>query len=194
MYQLGYYPANGTLVTKYATVTFDASTGYGIFSNLVITKHGMYLTTISVYTDNSNDFNFNCYSNPIQIRSADSQLVSYDSNSRPDYIIKFNGSYNSINPSEIKASVYNFMISNGIKIGGISCYSGSVYVAFYSSDTNSNLINKLINNGLIISSSLSFVSATIGGVTYICSNCTIIISNSSSTINYTQQTKVKTSY
>ena len=176
MYTLGYYPANGTLATQNTTISFDSSTGYAIIKNLAITKFGMYVTTLNVYTDN-NDYNFQCYSNPIQIKTKKSTIPIYDSSKQPDYIIKFNGSYDSINPVEIKASVYNYMNSYGLNIGGMSCYSGSVYVAFYSTDSSVSLINNLILSGLNISSSLTFVSASVSGTSYTCTNCSIIIVN-----------------
>lgn len=176
MYTLGYYPAKGSLVTSNATVTFDTSTGYAVFSNLAITKAGMYLLSIIVATS-GNEYSSQCYSNSIQIKEK-TVAISYDSSTQPDYIIKFNGSYSSINPAEIKASVYNYMASYGLKIGGMSCYAGSVYVAFYSTDSNLSLIDTLLAQGINVSSSLVFVSAAIGTTIITCTNCTIVIINS----------------
>ena len=179
MYTISHYPAQGALTLSNATVTFDTTTGLAVFSNLQISKAGMYVLAIRVYTTD-NLYSSQCYSNPIQIIKSSVQ-ISYDSTTTPDYIIKFNGSYNSINPAEIKANVYNYMSNYNLTIGGISCYSGSVYVSFYSSDINAALITSLISSGLIVSTSLSFQSITVGSVTYSCSNCTIVIQDTGST-------------
>ncbi len=127
----------------------------------------MYLLTINVYT-NSHEYNLNCYSNAIQIISAKATLPTYDSTSQPDYILKFNGSYSSIVPSEIQASVYNYISKYGISMAGMSCYSGSVHVSFYSSNTNKVLISSLITSGITVSTSLTFNSITVGSTTYTC--------------------------
>ena len=60
-------------------------------------------------------------------------------------------------------------------MNGIKAYAGSVYVVFYSSDSNPTLINTLIAQGINVSSALKFVSASVNGVTYTCSNCSSII-------------------
>lgn len=183
MYILGYYPAKGALVTTSSQVTFDTSTGLALFKDLQITKSGMYLLSVSVSTTN-NEFSSQCFSKPIQIKAATAVIPSFDSGTQPEYIIKFNGSYSSINPAEIKANVYNYISNHGVNIGGMSCYAGSVYVTFYSSDSSSTLVSSLISAGLNISSSLAFVSASINGNTYTCTNCTIVsITSDSSSSN-----------
>lgn len=144
----------------------------------------MYFISILVYSTN-NDYNLKCYSNAIQIISAIGMLPTYDSTSQPDYTIKFNGQFSSINPVEIKTKVYNYMTTYGINIGGIKCYAGSVIVAFYSTDTNTQLINSLTSGGLNISSNLVFVSANIGGTMYNCTNCIIITNNNNVNTNNT---------
>jgi len=179
MFSLSYYPAKGSLVLSNSTVIFDTSSGLALFSNLQISKAGMYVLSIQVYTTD-NMYSSQCYSNPIQIIQSTTR-ISYDSSDTPDYIMKFNGSYSSIIPADIKANVYNYMSNYGLTIGGISCYSGSVYVSFYSSDTNVALITSLISSGLIVSKSLSFQSITVGSVTYSCSNCTIVILDTGTT-------------
>lgn len=176
MYSLGYYQGNGTLITSQAAVTFDTTTGYAVFNNLAITKSGMYLISIKVFTPNQ-EYNLNCYSNPITIRSSTVQAQTYDSSSTPDYSIKFDGNYSAINPNEIIANVYNYINSYGVNVNGIKAYAGSVYVVFYSSDSNPTLINTLIAQGINVSSALKFVSASVNGVTYTCSNCSSIIIN-----------------
>ena len=173
MYTLGYYPAKGSLNTANTQATFDTSTGLAQLTNLKIDKAGMYVINIEVNTL-GNEYTLKCLSNPIQIIKSTTQ-ISYDSSQKPDYLVKFNGDYNSIEPSEIKANVYNYFSNYNITVGGISSYSGSVYVVFYSTDTNTALITELVSNGLVVSPNLKFASITIGSVTYNCTNCTITI-------------------
>ena len=177
LYSIGYYPASGTLSVSSASVIFDTSSGLAEFDNLKITKAGMYMISINVATTN-NDYNFQCYSNLIQIIKSTTVLKTYSSETEPDYTLKFNGNYNDINPAEVKASVYNYISSYGINIAGINAYSGSVYITFFSSDTSASLMNQLIANGLTISPSLTFVSITSGGQTFSCTNCTVVVVNS----------------
>ena len=187
MFSLGYYPGKGNLSTSNTTVTFDQTTGLALFTNLAITKSGMYLISITVASTN-NEYSLQCYSNLIQIKQAKAVLKSYSSEVEPDYVLKFNGNYSQIDPNEIKANIYNYISDYGVNIAGITSYPGSVFVAFYSDDSSDTLINQLIAAGINISSSLTFVSISLNGNTFICSNCSnsvIIISNANTTTTTT---------
>ena len=144
----------------------------------MISQAGMYIISIRVATA-SNLFSLKCISNPIQILAPSTSLISYDSTTQPDYILKFNGDFSSIVPAEIKANVYNYVLNNyGLSMAGMNCYSGSVYVTFYSSTSSSRpLIIALISGSLRISSNLTFVSVTANGVTYTCSNCSVTLTD-----------------
>jgi hypothetical protein len=145
----------------------------------------MYIILISVSTTD-HEYKSQCYSNPIQIISG--SIPSYDKTTQPDYILKFNGNYSSINPAEIKANVYNYFAMNGISLAGMSSYSGSVYITFYSLNRNTTLINALISNGLNISSSLAFSSIHVDGSTYTCTNCIVTIINTNTNNNSSNTT------
>lgn len=181
MYPLGYYPARGSLNTANTQAIFDTATGLAQFTNLKIDLAGMYVIRIQVNTLD-NDYNLQCLSNPIQIKKS-TTLISYDSSLQPDYMLKFNGDYNSIEPSDIKANVYNYFANNNITVGGISSYSGSVIVVFYSSDSNPVVISSLASSGLTISPNLTFASITVGSTTYTCTNCTVVVINTNTNSN-----------
>jgi hypothetical protein len=180
MYELSHYKALGSLITSNTTAFFDPSTGYAQFNSLSITKSGMYIILISVSTT-GHEYKSQCYSNPIQIIKG--SIPSYDKTTQPDYTLKFVGNYSSINPAEIKANVYNYFAMNGISLAGMSSYSGSVYITFYSLNRNTTLINALISNGLNISSSLTFSSINVDGSTYTCTNCIVTIINTNTNNN-----------
>ena len=95
VHSLGYHKAAGLLNVANATVQFDSSNGLAQFDNLIITEPGMYVLTLTVYTTNSN-YDFSCFSKSITVLKTGTVLSSYDANSPPDYILKYEGDYNSI--------------------------------------------------------------------------------------------------
>ena len=149
----------------------------------------MYLLKFSVYTSN-HDYNFTCLSQSITILHSTQTLPTYTVGSNPDYLLKFEGNYSNIEPEEIKASVYNYMNMNNVGVAGITVYSGSVYVVFYSSDTSSAVNNLLSTTGLKIDSTLQFAYATIFDETLNCTNCTntLIIAEFGSAITVASDT------
>lgn len=178
MHNLGYFPAGGELNITNAVSVFNSITGTAVFSNLVITKAGMYLIKFNVST-NDNSYNSECYSNLITIKQADSTTDVSSPNSSPDYLLKFKGNFSSINPNEIVANVYNYVTNFNLKIQNITCYAGSVYVAIFSSNYNPDLLTSLSTSGLNISSSLTYASVTFDGTTFSCVNCSISVRSSS---------------
>ena len=182
LHGLGFYPGNGTLTISNYSSTFDPSSGLATFQNLAISLKGMYLLKFSVYTSNF-DYKFTCFSQSITILKSTQTLPTYTAGTAPDYLLKFAGNYSAIEPEEVKANVYNFMSINNVGVGGITVYSGSVYVAFYSSDSSSTLNSLLSTSGLTIDPTLKFAYATIFGQTINCTNCsnTIVIIESATT-------------
>jgi hypothetical protein len=174
MYVLGHYPAKGSLILANSNVTLDPSTGYTFFSNLVIDQPGMYLLSVSIYTIGG-EFTSLCYTNPITVYKPTVSLTFTNSNyTSPNYKLKFNGDFNQLtqdNKSEIMSSVYNYASNYNITIYNITMYSGSIYVAFYSPDTNSVLIADLSNGNISLGSLLKFSSVSVNGVTYVCTTC-----------------------
>ena len=176
MYRLGHYPAKGALSLSNAAISFDTTTGYTLFSNLSIDRVGMYLLSINIYTT-GNEFSSQCYTNTITVIKS---LVATNvtNSTEPNYKLRFKGDYNSLSTSdlnEIKANVYNYISDYNISVSNIKLYAGSVYVAFYSSDTNSALISALLNSGLNISSLIVYDSASINGVVYSSSSSSSVI-------------------
>ena len=190
LHSLGFYPGNGTLTITNSSSSFDAATGLATFSNLAISLKGMYLLKFSVYTSNS-DYNFTCFSQSITILHSTQTLPTYTAGTAPNYLLKFAGNYSAIEPEEVKANVYNFMSINNVGVGGITVYSGSVYVAFYSSDSSSTLNSLLSTSGLTIDPTLKFAYATIFGQTINCTNCSstlVVVGNiADSTVATTTQ-------
>ena len=180
LHGLGFYPANGSLTISNSSSFFDPSTGMATFQDLAISLKGMYLLKFSVYTSNL-DYNFTCFSQSITILHPTQTLPTYTPGTAPSYVLKFAGNYSEIEPDEVKANVYNFMSMHNVGVGGITVYSGSVYVTFYSSDSSTTVNSVLSTSGLIIDPTLKFAYATIFGITINCTDCsnstTIIIIN-----------------
>ena len=170
LHSLGYHRASGQLSVVNSSVNFDPEQGIASFNNLQINAKGMYILVFSVYSTNG-EYSFKCLSKSITVTAADDIAMSYSTNSAPEYIIKFEGEYDSIDGDEVKANVYNFMLGYNIGIGNIQVYQGSVYVSFYSSEFNSNLTDTLIASGLTVDPNLSFSYANINGETIGCTNC-----------------------
>lgn len=90
---MGYHKARGLLTVTNTTVSFDPTTGLASFQNLQITANGMYLVTFNVYTPDNLNYDFSCYSSAITVATT---IVSYDSSLPPNYVIKYEGDFNSI--------------------------------------------------------------------------------------------------
>lgn len=166
MYKLGNYQAKGRLNLINTLVTFDTSTGYAQFSNLAIDNIGMYMLSVKMYTIN-NEFVSQCYSNLIKVLNKSTNETYSDKEA--NYKFKFNGDYYSLSQddkNEIKANAYNYISNYNLTVGDIQLYPGSVYLVFYSPNSNSQLIQDLINSGLNISNLIIFNSVIINGITY----------------------------
>lgn len=171
LHELGYHRAKGGLTVVNTTVTFDPTSGLASFQNLQITADGMYLLTFNVSTAND-EYNFACVSNAITVTTA---APTYDVTLPPNYVIKYEGDYNAIDPNEIKANVYNFMTAYNISVAGVNTYSGSVYVTFYSSDFSSSLSDSLGTRGLSVDPNLRFSYASFNSIIINCTNCSVQI-------------------
>ena len=172
LHTLGYYRANGSLSLTNSSAEFDPSNGVAVFSDLGISKKGMYLLTFKVISIDG-AYTLNCLSKAITVTAETATQMRYSTDSAPNYTFKFEGEYDSIESDEVKANLYNFMTGYEIDVGSIQVYSGSVYVSFYSSDTNSDLVNTLISAGLTVDPNLQFSYASIDGNTVQCTNCVI---------------------
>lgn len=62
---------------------------------------------------------------------------------------------------EVKANAYNFFVSHNVNVAGISVFSGSVYITFYSDDTLTTLYKTLVASGLAIDPNLKYSYASI---------------------------------
>lgn len=152
-------------------MTFDPTSGLASFQNLQITADGMYLLTFNVSTAND-EYNFACFSNAITVTTV---VPTYDVTLPPNYVIKYEGDYNVIDPNEVKANVYNFMRDYNISVAGVNTYSGSVYVTFYSSDFSSSLSDSLSTRGLSVDPNLRFSYASFNSIIINCTNCSVQI-------------------
>ena len=149
----------------------------------------MYILLISV---NSSEkyFNTKCYSNPIRVTkiaslsAANSTTISHILNqTKQKYVLRFKATDSILftleEANKIKASIYNCMENFNIGALNLELTSNQnlasnrrrresqtqiITLIFYSSDSNSMLINNLPK--LNISDFLIFVSATINGVNY----------------------------
>lgn len=166
MYKLGYYQGKGSLDISKASVLFDPTNGYTLLNNLAINNAGMYLLSINMFTSD-NKFSTKCYTNTITVlREAKNNT---NANQTANYKLKFKGDYYNLSQSdknEIMANVYNYVSDYNISVSNITLYPGSVYVAFYSSDSNNALVQALLTSGLNISSLIVFDSASINGISY----------------------------
>lgn len=165
MYKLGYYPGNGSLNSANTKVTFDILSGNALFTNLAVDKLGMYMFSLRIFSA-GNEFSGGCYSNALTVVKS---ISNHNITSSPNYKLKFNGDFynltkNDIN--ELKANAYNYISNYGIGISNINVSAGSVYITFYSIDSNQDLLKELIKNGLNISSTLVFISADVNGQIY----------------------------
>ena len=141
----------------------------------------MYLLTFNVFTPNSTKNNFKCFSKAITVAPS---IPSYDPTSPPNYLFKFIGDINQIgklfsilkqflnwfnlnfirfnkDTGEVKANAYNFFVSHNVNVAGISVFSGSVYITFYSDDTSTTLYETLVASGLAIDPNLKYSYASI---------------------------------
>lgn len=85
-----------------------------------------------------------------------------------------------IEPNEVKANVYNFMSGYNISLAGVTVYSGSVYISFYSGSSSNSLIDTLIAAGLTVDPNLQFSYASINDYIVNCTNCVITVATTTS--------------
>ena len=173
LYPLGYFKANGQLSLDNSTAEFDTTTGDVSFKNIAISEAGMYLLTLNVNTSDAS-YKFDCFSKTIEIIRKGETLESYDANLPPNYVFKYEGDFDKIEPAEVKANMYNYMSSYNITARNIEAVAGSVYITFYSSGSNSDLINSLIAAGVSIDPNLVYSYASINDNVVNCTNCVIV--------------------
>ena len=145
-------------------------TGLATFNNLQISASGMYMLIFQVGTTNKN-YNFNCFSNEITILKTGTSLQSYVVGSPPNYILKFNGNYSNIVPGEVHSKVYNLMSAYNVSVAGITSYSGSVMITFYSTDISGSLLSQIVSGGINLGSDLTFSQLSLNNVVYNCTTC-----------------------
>lgn len=175
LHVLGYHKAKGSLKLNYVTARFDPAQGIAVFKNLAISEKGMYLLKFTVNTIDD-EYNFDCFSKAITVKDETQKAAEYSTEYAPNYILKFEGDYDQIEPEEVKANVYNYISQYNIRFGGLQIHKGSVYVSFYSSDSDSNLVNDLNSGGLTIDPKLTFVYANIDNSILSCTNCQVAVS------------------
>ena len=158
LYSLSKYQPSGSFITSNTTAVFDPSQGVAAFNNLIITKKGMYVLALSVYSTNG-EFSFSCLSNSILITSALQSYPSCSSDSTPNVILKFNGNFSAIEPERVKSAVYNMMLNQNVTLGCVSAYAGSVMVA----GTSDTAIPTSSLNAGIGESGLTFAEAYYNG-------------------------------
>ena len=177
--------SNGSLTSSTSTVTFDTTTGMATFSNLAISQKGMYMLLINVHTVSSNDYNFECISAPILVKSSSDSILNLEPLSEPDMYLTFTGNYSNQSPDTLKkfeAMIYNCFISSyGILIQlSITLYQGSIKAVIGTSGDSSsyaNLVSSLNGSNFSLSSDVILTDATINGAFY---NFTNLASDSSS--------------
>ena len=177
---MSYHQASGDLIVSNSTAYFDSNSGLAYFNDILITAKGMYLLTFNLTTDDDL-YNFDCYSNLITISDADTSPATYSTDFPPNYILKFEGNFVSIEENAVKASIYNYLVNKSVSLSDMSLYSGSVYASGYSSAVSTSLMNDLSSSGLPIGLELKFLYASVnsfiinfGYLTVNCTNCSII--------------------
>ena len=141
----------------------------------------MYLLSASIYSS-GNEFTSKCYSNLIKVeRKLSNSTIQANT---PNYILKFRATNSSVfstdGENNIKAAIYNCMANYNISVWNLelihSQVSGSrrrrqtsdkaIVFKFYSTDSNSELLQLLLNKNLTISDYLILMSALVNGHSY----------------------------
>ena len=136
----------------------------------------MYLFHLSI-TTTDNAMSSSCYSNPLIVKGASYTLPTYTAGSAPTHILKFNGNYSSIVPEIMQACVYNFASGYGVAMSGMSVYSGSIYVSYYTDTTSTSYLNAIASGGISVSGAGTLTTYTVDGTTYTCTGCTMVVSD-----------------
>ena len=166
MHSLPKCESNGTLSSQYKTATFDAAKGLATFKGLSINHRGMYLLEINVKTTDTAEYNFDCISTPILVKSTTQVLKSAEED-KPNAYLTFTGNFteHKKNLSYYESMLYNciFVKHNIIMDRSISLYQGSIKSVFsFSGDPSSfdtlvqNLANFTLNDDVILLSGTIF--------------------------------------
>lgn len=161
-----------------STAYFNSTTGKASFQNLNITSVGMYLIRFKIWSSND-EFEFMCFSKVITVVEALSAL-DYSTDIPPNYVLKFDGDFNGIDESSVKANLFNFMLNYGVIMAGMNVYSGSVYVSGYSSSVSNNITDTLTASGLTVDPRLSFSYISINDELFNCTHCVLVTNDDSS--------------
>ena len=106
---MGKYPSKGSLVTSGISVTFDPNSGLTYFSGLSITKMGMYLLSVKIFSTGK-VFDSQCYSNAITVYDQSTALLV---NKTPNCDFKYKTTnYSAINGdflNEMKTIIFNYL-------------------------------------------------------------------------------------
>ena len=166
--------SNGNLSKVASTVSFDTATGLATFSNLTISNIGMYLILISVQTVNSADYNFQCISTPVIVKSSSDVISTAAATSEPDMYLTFSGNYSSKSTDELKqfqAMIYNCILAKyGLLMqSSIVLYAGSIKAVISTTGTStgySNLVSDLNSSNFSLASDVTLQSAIISGTNF----------------------------
>ncbi len=150
----------------------------------------MYIVKFAV-ASTSNIYAFTCFSKTITVQDTDSSTDSSASSGLPpNFIFKFDGDLTVINSVLVKANLFNYVHSSGVTLSGMEVYSGSVYLSGYSTENPSSLINRLSSSGVTIDSGLSFVYLSVNDALVRCSECVILVSQTTESADE-EETKKK---
>jgi hypothetical protein len=148
MFEFSSCQSNGTLHSDLMYSTINASQSKVYFNDLYINGTGMYVLLANIKSAD-NDFDMNCFSNEIWVKSPDLTLALEDS-LPPNMFVKIDANYDSyINKSrEIKSMFHNCFLDNYnlVRTRSIQMYRGSIQINTAITASNPGMIASLAND------------------------------------------------
>jgi len=174
------YPPNGSLVTSNVSILFDPYSGITYFNGLSISKNGMYLLSVNIYSTGG-QFNSQCYSNPITVYKSHSYL---NNTNAPNIELKYASTNSSAlgitnEKNQMQAAVFNHLSDKNITVSNLTLTaslssrrrrdtavletsSGTVIVVFYTPSSGQTL--ESILTSMSISDYTVLTSIKVNGV------------------------------
>lgn len=153
---------NGTLRIENNSTLIDPIKGLIWLNNLSIDKSGMYLLILNIKSSNQ-DYNLNCTTNSILVKSSAKTLV-LDEQAIPNFYLKFEANFtqHENNIEEYKALVYNCLIlKHDLTLNReITVYEGSIMVntALEGATSNINYLKEELIEGFDLVQNVSLKS------------------------------------
>ena len=173
IYNLEKCSAKGSFSSNSTTATFDSKQNMAKFENMQLNATGMYIVSVNVRSLNTSEYNINCLSAPIIVKTVRDTLLTAQ-NREPDIYLTFSGNFTNL--SQESLNIFEAMLYNCLLVDfslllqrSFTIYQGSIKaVVGTDGDASSytNLLTSLNNSNFSLANGIELQSGIIEGVNF----------------------------